>query len=278
MNYDVRSVLDSLDFSIYGFCRFCDVLPLLNVKSRQRIPDNAKSIITFLFPYKVNCNQKRNLSLYCIGKDYHNIISNKLNKACESLKATFPQNNFEAFCDISPINEVKAAYLSGLGVLGKNGLIINKKYGSYCFIGEIVTDLELYEYSVPLGFCIGCNKCQNSCISGALKDVKGKTFTLDLNLCVSAITQKKGELSQNEVSLVKKGGLVWGCDVCSDVCPMNKAAEQTNIKEFYSDLLFNLTEQNLNGISDRAYFYKGKNTLLRNLGIINPKADKNNIK
>lgn len=268
----ISEILEKNECEIFGFCRFDDVLPLLEVRSKNRIPNGAKSVITILFPYFTSLPEKRNLSLYCIGKDYHTIISNKLNAIADKLSLAFPENAFEAFCDISPINEVKAAYLSGLGVLGRNNLLINEKYGSYVFIGEIVTDLEIKEVSSPLGFCITCGKCIIGCPSSALKfRDNGSTFSLDTTTCLSALTQKKGELTDNERALIREGGLVWGCDECSSVCPLNKSAAATPIKEFYESQMPVLTPDNIDECDDRAYGYKGKAILLRNLGIIEEK-------
>ena len=262
----------------YGFCRF-DALPApFNTRNARLIPENAKTVITFLFPYKTPVNEARNLSLYCIGLDYHNIISDKLSAICRDLEGAFPQNSFAHFCDNSPIHETLAAYQSGLGYLGKNSLIISKKYGSYCFIGEIVTDLELDSYSAPLGSCIGCGACLKACAGGALKVSGGEVYLLEKGSCLSFITQKKGALTESEALAIKKGGLVWGCDVCSLVCPMNKGAQDTYIDEFYLSPKPLLTEQNVSDISERAYAYKGKEILLRNLGIINENGGNNNEK
>lgn len=272
MQSKISEILKKNSCEIFGFCRFDDVLPLLEVRSRSRIPENAKSVITILFPYFTEIPKERNLSLYCIGRDYHTIISNKLKELVDELALIFPENHFEPFCDISPINEVKAAYLSGLGMLGRNNLLINEKYGSHVFIGEIVTDLEIKEVGSPLGFCITCGKCIIGCPSSALKfRGSGETFSLDTELCLSALTQKKGELTDAERELIREGGLVWGCDQCSLVCPLNKSAAPTPIEEFYASPLSVLTEDNLDECKDRAYGYKGKAILLRNLGIIEEK-------
>jgi epoxyqueuosine reductase QueG len=266
------SSLSGLGIEIFGVCRFCDILPLLEVRSKNRLPQNACSVITFLFPYNIGYEGKRNLSLYCLGLDYHDIIVKRLKEAEDKLRSMFPENVFEGFCDISPIREVRAAYLSGLGVLGENGLIINQKYGSYCFIGEIVTDLEFESYSRPIGHCVSCGRCVNSCPGGALS--KGG---FDAALCLSCITQKKGELSEKEQEMIRNGSLVWGCDACSECCPMNTGAEKSNISEFYQNLLPVLDAENIKASRDRAYGYKGKSILLRNLGIIANKKEQNNI-
>lgn len=260
-------------FELFGFCKFSNDLVKFQTKNKAQLPQNSKSIITFLFPYNIDFNSERNVSLYCIGKDYHTIIKDKLDALCQKLSEKFPQNAFCSFCDVSPIDEVRAAYLSGLGVLGKNSLLINQKYGSYCFIGEIVTDLELTGEALPLGCCISCGKCSNACFSNALKKGDGGVFTLDTSLCLSSLTQNKKELNQNEKDLIKKGGLVWGCDLCQLACPLNSNAQKSPIKEFYTSLQPKITEESLNSpIKDRAYGYKGKNILKRNLCIIEQKS------
>ncbi len=277
MNKIIGKTLEGLSLEIYGFCKFSDVGEPLPTRNRDKIPQNAKTIISLLFPYRIEHKGRRNLSLYCTGLDYHDIVIKKLELACKKLKEIFPQNSFVPFCDNSPIREVVAAYKSALGFLGKNGLIIHPKFGSYCFIGEIVTDLELDEYSSPLGFCIGCGMCAQKCVGGALsKDKNRDVFVLEREKCLSFITQKKGELSSEQKKAMQKGGLVWGCDGCSLACPMNEGAQYSSIAEFYQSPLPYLTEKTVSEAAERSYGYKGEKILLRNLGIIGGDDGNNN--
>ncbi len=275
MRGKIEGILRDLGLEIYGFCRFSDVGELLNTRNKIDIPQNAATVITFLFPYRIPINEKRNVSLYAVGLDYHDIILKKLDAAKERLSAEFPNNNFAAFSDNSPIRETRAAYLSGLGFLGQNSLIIHPKYGSYCFIGEIVCDLEIERYSKPLGYCEMCGKCLEKCVGGALCVENGEVVFTKEN-CLSFLTQKKGELTDTQKEKIKKGGLVWGCDVCSDVCPMNSGADYSNIEDFYASAMPYLDENNLSLSSDRAYGYKGEKILLRNLGILSQNGGNNN--
>lgn len=275
MKGKISKIFEKHALNIYGFCRF-DALPEpFKTRNARLIPEKAESVITFLFPYKTPVPENRNLSLYCIGLDYHSIIQDKLSAVCSELSENFPQNKFVSFCDNSPIHETQAAYLSGLGYLGKNSLIIHRKYGSFCFIGEIVTDIRLDSYSSPLGFCLDCGACLKACAGGALKISDGQVYLLEKESCLSFITQKKGALSDNEAALIKNSGLVWGCDNCSLICPMNAGAEDTYIDEFYLSQMPVLSEQNIDDINERAYAYKGKEILLRNLGIIGQKGGNN---
>ena len=261
------------EYELFGFCRYSSLGKPFQNSALKRLPQEAKTVITFLFPYKTEYEGKRNLSRYCIGEDYHDIIINKLKTTCLKLKEAFPEHSFEPFSDISPINEVLAAYNSGLGFFGKNTLLINQKYGSYCFIGEIITTLEIEALSTPLGSCLNCGLCEKNCPTLALSD-----SLLNTSLCLSAITQKKGELTEFDEEKIREGGLVWGCDRCSDVCPMNKNAKNTEISEFTKNLMPYLDEEGIALSKSRAYGYKGQALLKRNLGIINSKDGKTIIK
>ncbi len=279
MKERVSNILRACGLNIFGFCALSDTGELLPTRNKERIPVNAQTVITMLFPYRIPQTGKRNLSLYCIGRDYHSIILKKLESACIRLKKAFPASEFEPFCDNSPIREVAAAYQSGLGYLGQNGLIIHPKFGSYCFIGEIVTNMVLENYSKPLGGCLGCDACIKNCIGGALsKNEDGKIALLSRENCISYITQKKGELSAEQKEKIRRGGLVWGCDGCSLICPMNKDTLYSDMEEFYVSPMPYLTQETAYKASERAYGYKGEKILIRNLGIINGKADNNNGK
>ncbi len=246
-----------------GVCRFSDLNGLLECRAKARIPENAKSVIVYLFPYYLGKEyyEGSNISKYAVPEDYHNILGLYLNEACEELSEQYPENRFEYFCDNSPIREVDAAFICGLGVKGKNSLLINKDYGSFVFIGEIVTDLEFSEYSLPEDrTCLNCGLCEKTCVGNALK--KG---SVDRNKCFSHITQKKGELSAEECELFGKSHSIWGCDVCQNVCPMNKNVKISPIKEFFD------TAKNVYNIGDsvenRAFSWRGAGVLERNFKI-----------
>lgn len=243
----------------FGFCYFSEVEnELINCRAKALIPENAKIIISFLFPYKCEEEKPLNISRYAAVKDYHIVCGKILEKLCEKLKNDFPENNFVYFVDNSPIPEVKAAVLSGLGVKGKNNLLINKKYGSFVFLGEIITDLPLTFHPTKFSECINCQKCVNACPTGFLKDK---------NLpCLSDITQKKKELSKEEENQIAQSGIIWGCDICQEVCPLNENKKVTSIKEFKKEYRkeFTLEEDK----KDRAYIWRGPKVIERNYEIL----------
>lgn len=248
---------------VYGFCRFSDIKDqLLDCRAAKRLPEEAESVIVMLFPYYLGEEKYAdcNISRYAVVPDYHLAIGNAVLPALERLREHYPNEKFEFFTDSSPIPEVKAALLAGLGVMGKNRLLINKEYGSWFFISEIVTTMKLPACEPTEGQCLNCGKCIAACPARAL----GKK-SFDKELCLSDITQRKGSLTEEQIQLIKKSGCIWGCDICQTVCPMNK-----NIKIEPSKIFLNgiETTAKTDNISDRAYAWRGKKVIERNLEII----------
>lgn len=253
------NILPEKGIEFYGFCEFKNFEnSLFECRAKSRIPSDSKTVITFLFPYKVKNEKPINLSRYAAVDDYHFVAGKILNEINEKLKENYKENNFEWFIDNSPIDEVKAGVLSGIGVKGKNNLLINKKYGSYCFIGEIVTDYKIQSVNNINTECINCDKCLNACPTGFLKDKNKK--------CLSEITQQKAELLNEEINLIRDTGIIWGCDICQDICPMNKDLSFTNIKGFI-DTYKEKYEEN-EDIKNRAYAWRGEKVIRRNFEIL----------
>lgn len=228
-----------------------------------------KSAIVCLFPYYCG-DRDGNLSLYARGLDYHSVIKEKLLPVCEYIKGLAPDTKCEIFADIGPEIDRDLAYKAGLGFYGKNRMLINDDFGSYFFIGYILTDLPL-DADKPLDKnCMGCNKCVESCIGGALSD----GFCLEK--CASHISQKKGDLTESEIAIIKKTGLIWGCDTCQRVCPHNNITPHP-MKEFSEDMIDTLKREDIENLSNkeflskyknRAFSWRGKNVLLRNIDIL----------
>ena len=109
----------------FGICRFEQVQPCLPCRAMQRIPQGAQSVLVCLFPYYTGAHCERNISRYAMVTDYHQIAGEYLERMCRALRERFPGYQFEYFTDNSPIREVTAAFLAGLGRLGKNGLPVS---------------------------------------------------------------------------------------------------------------------------------------------------------
>lgn len=250
MNNAVSEIVKGVGIADVGFCAFREISDrLLECRAKQRLPENAKTVICCIFPYKVKENPPKLLSRYAAVPDYHPICLEYLKKAVSGLQERFPDNRFECFVDNSPIPEVYAAAVSGLGVRGENGLLITKKYGSFVFLGEIVTDLEI-KCENKFSSCIGCGKCKKNC-----PRINGMP-------CLSDLTQKKGEFTKAEAELLRKNNLLWGCDICAEVCPENNGAFCTQIPEFLENYR-DFYEVGEDG-TDRAYNWRGKKPIIRN--------------
>ncbi|MBE6729245.1 MAG: DUF1730 domain-containing protein [Ruminococcaceae bacterium] len=243
---------------IVGECGVCSFETLknnlINCRKTNEIPKDAKSVILFTFPYKVREEKPLNISRYAAVCDYHTVVGKILKEKTNTLKKAYPEYCFVPFADNSPIPEVYAAAAAQLGVLGENGLLITKKYGSFVFIGEIVTDLPI-ESKKNISHCIGCGKCKTACPVG-----------LDKENCLSKISQQKKPLLPEQEVLIGENGSVWGCDICSEICPMNKNRALTYINEFKKSYRHKYT-LNEDG-ENRPYNWRGKEVIERNFRII----------
>lgn len=232
------------------------------------IMPQAKSIIVSLFPYYTK--QGGSISKYAQGYDYHRVIPEKLSGITELLT----KNGYSAriLCDNSDLNDRYLAYRAGLGFFGRNKLLINEKYGSYVFIGSVITDCPLEEDAPTDKTCLGCGSCIAACPGGAL----GADGSFCEEKCISYITQKKGTLSAEEAELVKKSGMLWGCDRCQEACPHNRGLSETMLAEFSEGLISDLTlDAELSNrefkrrYADRAFAWRGKAPLERNAALLN---------
>ena len=250
-------------------CRITRPYKLENVGFDGNSPLSA---VIFAVPYLVP-GIERNISAYAVGRDYHGYFKELFDTIVPALKERFPENKFAGFSDDSPIDERLAAAKAGIGILGENGLLITDKYSSYVFLGEMITDLPLESSPIEPAHCSGCGKC----IAACPKNEIGK--------CLSELTQKKGELSAEEISFIKKYGSAWGCDICQEVCPHTIKAKKeqtiyTNIDYFKNNCIPTLSAELLCQMDDeefqkRAYSWRKRATVLRNLEIIAHK-DKSN--
>ena len=231
-----------------------------------------KCAIVYLLPYYTG--ETVNISRYCASLDYHVAIREIGGRIINALKQRFPTASFASFGDHSPIDERHAALIAGIGILGDNGLIINEKYGSYVFIADILTDLPpdaFGEFRIcDAKKCEGCGACKAACPTAILR-AEGKD-------CLSAVTQRKGELSESEKALMRKYNTAWGCDVCQSVCPHNSRPVLTPIEFFYRDRIVALTPElisnmNREEFSARAFSWRGRATVERNLSVLFSERD-----
>jgi epoxyqueuosine reductase len=236
--------------------------------------NDVKSIIVCLFPYFTGSTGEGNLSKYVYSRDYHLIVKEKLELIAKFLSGRIKGFHYRSFVDNSPLSERYLAYKAGLGFWGINNHIITEKYGSYVFIGCILNNYPFEADKPQEKTCIQCKECVKNCPGQCISG----DFTINPLKCRSYITQKKGDLSNEEKSILKKNRLVWGCDVCQDVCPHNQKVEETILGEFRENLLCSLDFEEIAGLTnkefskkykERAFSWRGRSILLRNHKVIN---------
>ena len=168
----------------------------------------------------------------------------------DGLAQQHPDHHFIPGADNNPVPELAAAELAGVGWRGRHGLRIVPPYGSYVFLGTILTDLDLSQTGPSPGTLCGahCRACQKACPTGALTDTG-----CDLSKCLSELTQKKGDLPPEVAAQITHSPTVWGCDLCQRACPHNQNAVLTPLPEFREDLLPSLTLEDLEGLSNKAF-------------------------
>lgn len=261
----VKNILIKNNLPLNGVCDFSAVSDkLLPCRAVARLPENSESVIFVLFPYYLGeeAYDKANISRYACVPDYHNVAQEILGRVCTDLKECFPDEEFELFADNSPIPEVYGAALSGLGKRGENGILIHPEYGSWVFIGEIVTTLRLPATgNGKISPCLQCGVCVKACPAQAIENGE-----INKEKCLSAVTQKKGELTDSEKDLIVASKCAWGCDVCQKVCPMNKNVKKTYLTEFLSN--YKVTSEIGEDLENRAYAWRGRKVIERNLKIL----------
>ena len=282
MKFEISALAKELKISATGFCTVEDyngqargggtasfVKPEDYRRPEQILP-GAKSVIVCAFSYYTG-GRKGNISRYAQGADYHKVTASKMKEIISFLE----QRGYHAaaFSDIGGLNERLLARLSGIAFVGRNRMAINPRLGSYFFIGYVLTDCVI-EPDEPCRLeCADCRRCEKACPLGALDS------GFDEEKCLSYITQKKGDVSEREKRAMIDAGTIWGCDICQEVCPHNRAPEITQIDEFKRDLIVDLhVDESLSNktfmrlYGNRAFAWRGKGVLLRNQEIL--KTDK----
>jgi epoxyqueuosine reductase len=203
----------------------------LRVDPTKLVP-GAKSVITLLlnyFPPKTQKADVPKVSKYAYGKDYHDIIRDKLNAFLRGLRERVGDIEGRGFVDSAPVLERTWAQKGGLGWIGKNGNLLTKSAGSYFFIATLITDLELIaDAPFAADYCGTCNRCVDACPTDAI--LPGKV--VDGSKCISYFTIELKDLLIPDNMKGKFRDWIFGCDICQDVCPWNRFSKPTSENSF----------------------------------------------
>ncbi len=243
-----------------------------------KLLEGAKSVISVLFNYfpKEIIPSKDNykISKYAYGKDYHFVMKDKLKELLIFIEEETGETNSRAFVDSAPVLDRAWAAKSGLGWIGKNTNLINKKQGSFFFVGEIITAVELDYSDMPIPKSCGhCTKCIEACPTHALRP-----YEVNANKCISFLTiENKADVISSELK-GKFEDWIFGCDICQDVCPWNRFSI-ANIEPAFepNEQLINMRKTDWENLTEDQFrdIFKGspvKRTkykgLMRNIGFV----------
>jgi epoxyqueuosine reductase len=213
-----------------------------------KILSEGRSIITLLVNYytKPPENPGRDfgrVAAYAVGLDYHTILKSKINLFQAKLRKEFGDHFIsKGFSDSVPLLEKSFSRNAGLGFMGKNTLIINKPFGSYFFICEIISNLDIESDAEKEGTCGKCTRCIDICPTEALtvgaipaegeaRQGRHESPLLDSRLCISYLTIENRGSIENDLR-GKIGNWIFGCDLCQEICPYNKKIVETDWEEF----------------------------------------------
>jgi epoxyqueuosine reductase len=192
----------------------------------------AKSVITLLYNYFPDQKQHPSLpqvAKYAYGNDYHTVIRDRLKMFLANLRASIGEIEGRGFVDSAPVLERAWAAKSGLGWVGKNGNLINKKKGSFFFIATLITDLELLaDQPLIQDYCGTCTKCIDACPTDAILPNK----EIEANKCISYFTIELKQSLLPKAVEGKSDNWIFGCDICQDVCPWNRFSQPHHEQAF----------------------------------------------
>jgi epoxyqueuosine reductase len=197
------------------------------------IVPNAQSVICVALNYYTPVrhsdeNGDGKISRYAWGDDYHDILVGKLKQLWKWLGETYPGVEGRYYVDTGPVMDKVWAQRAGIGWIAKHTNVITQEFGSWVFLGELITTLDLTPDAPATDHCGTCTLCVEACPTDALSE----PYVLDANKCISYLTiEHKGAFAGD--ALLPFENWIYGCDICQDVCPWNqKFSQETSEKEF----------------------------------------------
>jgi len=260
---DARRLETWLNKGMHGNMQYMEKHFDMRTNPSKLVP-GAKSVITLLlnyFPESFQNTDSPKIAKYAYGNDYHEVIREKLNHFLFLLRQQIGEINGRGFVDSAPVLERSWAQKSGLGWIGKNGNLINKKQGSFFFIASLITDLALNADDAGIkDYCGTCTRCIDECPTEAILPDK----IVDGSKCISYFTI---ELKDALIPEKMKGTFdnwLFGCDVCQDVCPWNSFSKKHNEKELIAtNEILHFTKKDWEELTEEKFKIIFKNSPLK---------------
>ena len=235
---------------------------------------SAKTIISIAVAYPHKLKQQPQKTAYKRGKftpnswglDYHYVLQDKLDRLAKGIEELTADFEYKGMVDTGALVDTAVARRAGIGFIGKNGLVISKEFGSYMFLGELITNLDI-EPDQPVDYdCGDCNRCVTACPTSCLIG----DGTMNAKRCLSFQTQDKGIMDLEFRKKIKT--VIYGCDICQICCPYNKGLDNPLATEIDPDLahpeLLPFLELSNGQFKEKfghiAGSWRGKNILQRN--------------
>ena len=235
---------------------------------------SAKTIISIAVAYPLKLKQQPQKTAYKRGKftpnswglDYHYVLQDKLDRLAKGIEELTADFEYKGMVDTGALVDTAVAQRAGIGFIGKNGLVISKEFGSYMFLGELITNLDI-EPDQPVDYgCGDCNRCVTACPTSCLIG----DGSMNAKRCLSFQTQDKGVMDLEFRKKIKT--VIYGCDICQICCPYNKGLDNPLATEIDPDLshpeLLPFLELSNGQFKEKfghvAGSWRGKNILQRN--------------
>lgn len=235
---------------------------------------SAKTIVSIAVAYPHKLKQQPQKTAYKRGKftpnswglDYHYVLQDKLDRLAKGIEELTADFEYKGMVDTGALVDTAVAQRAGIGFIGKNGLVISKEFGSYMFLGELITNLDI-EPDQPVDYgCGDCNRCVTACPTSCLIG----NGSMNAKRCLSFQTQDKGVMDLEFRKKIKT--VIYGCDICQICCPYNKGLDNPLATEIDPDLshpeLLPFLELSNGQFKEKfghvAGSWRGKNILQRN--------------
>ncbi|MGQ9630037.1 MAG: tRNA epoxyqueuosine(34) reductase QueG [bacterium] len=200
--------------------------PERRLDPRLLVP-GARSVIVAAMNYYTPQKHTQNprcgrISRYALGEDYHDVLKGRLRELLQFIALKNPEARGRAFVDTAPIMEKVWAVRAGVGWQGKNSIVVTREFGSWVFLGEIVSNLDLEPDEPARDLCGRCSLCIEACPTRAIVAPR----VVDSNRCIAYLTiEHRGPIPKELQE--KMGNWIFGCDICQEICPWNRSAEET---------------------------------------------------